>query len=304
MDEFKNKNLFITGAANGIGRSFALALAELGMNLFITDINMDNLENLRKKLEEKDVDVYVRKCDVSQYKEFEEAAKEFQENLGDVDLLINNAGIAIVGSIDNIILEDWKKVLDVNLWSIIHSIKAFLPKMLKRGSGHIVNVASGAGIFGSVEPLPYITSKFGVVGLTEALYARLKKLGINVSVIVPSYIKTDIFKLESDKIAYSQKLLQDHKKEEIDEIYREIFEDIMKSAMPPERAIKKYIRGIRKNQLYIFDIMATSQILAMKGTSRQQYENFLVLYQNNRENLIKEHFKKHNINIEDYIESY
>ncbi|MBY8990840.1 MAG: SDR family NAD(P)-dependent oxidoreductase [Candidatus Lokiarchaeota archaeon] len=304
MDVFKDKNVFITGAASGIGRSFALALADLEMNLFITDINMENLENVKKELEEKNVIVYASKCDVCNYKEFEEVSKDFHEKLGDIDLLINNAGIAIVGSIDNIILEDWKKVLDVNLWSIVHSIKAFLPNMLKRGSGHIVNIASGAGIFGSVEPLPYITSKFGVVGLTEALFARLKKRGINVSVIAPTYIKTDIFKLESEKIAYSPKLLDDHKKEKIDEIYREIFEEIMKSAMSPDRAIKKYIRGIKKNQLYIFDVIATSQILAMKGNNPQQYEDFLVMYQKNREELIKKHFLQHGINIEDYIESY
>lgn len=304
MNEFKDKNVFITGAASGIGRSFALALAELGMNLFITDINMGNLERVKRLIEEKGVKVYASKCDVCNYEEFEQVGNEFQNKLGNVDLLINNAGIAIVGSIDNIILEDWKKVLDVNLWSVIHSIKIFLPKMLKRGSGYIVNVASGAGIFGTVEPLPYITSKFGVVGLTEALYARLKNKGINVSVIVPSYIKTDIFKLESNRMAYSLKFLKEHKKEKIDMIYREIFKDIMKNAMPPDRAVKKYIRGIKKNQLYIFDVLATSQILAMKGNNLQQYENFLILYHNNRENLIKEHFRKHGINIENYIESY
>ena len=286
MDDFKNKNAFITGAASGIGRSFALVLAELGMNLFITDIHTDKLEHVKKEIEETGVNVYTAKCDVCNYKEFEDAAHQFHDRLGDVDLLLNNAGIAIVGSIDNIILEDWKKVLDVNLWSVIHSIKAFLPQMLKRGSGHIVNISSGAGIFGSVEPLPYITSKFGVVGLSEALYSRLKKRGINVSVILPSYIKTDLFKLESNKIGYSPKLLKDYKKEMIDEIYQEIFKEIMGSAMSPERAIKKYIRGIKKNQLYIFDVAVTSQILAMKGNNPQQYEDFLVMYQTNREELI------------------
>jgi short-subunit dehydrogenase len=304
LDEFKDKNCFITGAASGIGRAFSLALAERGMNLFITDIDIEKLENLKKEIEEIGVKIYSAKCNVCNFKEFQDVSNQFHSKLGDVDLLINNAGIAIVGSIDNVILEDWKRVLDVNLWSVIHSIKAFLPRMIKRGSGHIVNIASGAGIFGSVEPLPYITSKFAVVGLSEALYARLKKRGINVSVIAPTYIKTDIFKLESEKIAYSPKLLKEHKKEKIDGIYREIFEDVMKSAMPPDRAIKKYLGGIKKNQLYIFDIIATAQILAMKGNNPQQYEEFLVMYQTNREELIKKHFRKHGINIEDYIESY
>ncbi|MHA2401072.1 MAG: SDR family NAD(P)-dependent oxidoreductase, partial [Promethearchaeota archaeon] len=174
MDDFKDKSGFITGVASGIGRSFALALAKKGMNLYITDINLEGLENVKNLVEKEGVEVFASKCDVSKYKDFEDVANDFFDKLGEIDLLINNAGISMGMDMLNIDLDVWKKVMDTNLGSIIHSIKAFLPRMIKRGSGHIVNNASGAGVSGSAEPLPYVASKFGVVGLSETFFARLK----------------------------------------------------------------------------------------------------------------------------------
>ncbi|KKN49600.1 hypothetical protein LCGC14_0641080, partial [marine sediment metagenome] len=136
MKELKNKNCLITGAASGIGRSFALALAKEGMNLYITDINVEGLEKVKNEVEELGAKVYSDRCDVSKFEDFEVVAKGFYSKLGDVDLLINNAGIAIAGGLKNLEIEDWKKVLDVNLWSIIYSQKIFIPRMLERGSGH------------------------------------------------------------------------------------------------------------------------------------------------------------------------
>ena len=247
MKELKNKNCLITGAASGIGRSFAFELAKEGMNLYITDINMEGLEKVKNEVEELGAKVYSDRCDVSKFEDFEAIAKNFYSKLGDVDLLINNAGIAIAGGLKNLEIEDWKKVLDVNLWSIIYSHKIFIPRMLERGSGHIVNVASGSGLFGSTEPLPYITSKFAVVGLSEALFSRLKNFGINVSVIVPTIINTAIWNVSTIKIA--PKLLKDFGKEKIDKVYDELREGSSKLGMSSDRAVRKYIHGIKKNQL-------------------------------------------------------
>lgn len=147
MKELKNKNCLITGASSGIGRSFALALAKEGINLFITDINVEGLEKVKTEIEELGATVYSDRCDVSKFEDFKKIAKNFYSQLGDVDLLINNAGIAIAGGIESLEIEDWKKVLDVNLMSIIYSLKVFVPRMVERGSGHIVNVSSGSGLF-------------------------------------------------------------------------------------------------------------------------------------------------------------
>ncbi len=298
MKELTNKNCLITGAASGIGRSFALALAKEGMNLYITDINVEGLEKVKDEVEDLGAKVYSDKCDVSKLEDFEVIAKKFYSKLGDVDLLINNAGIAIAGGIVNLEIDDWKKVLDVNLMSIIYSLKVFTPRMLEKGSGHIVNVSSGSGLFGSMEPLPYITSKFAVVGLSEAIFARLKRLGINVSVIVPTIISTNIW--NTSNIKSSPKLLKDFGKEKIDKVYAELTAGLSKLGMSPDRAVRKYIRGIKKNQLYIFDNKTLLDILSLKGRDLQEYENFLVEYQNTNAKKMMEIFHKHGINIEDY----
>ncbi len=301
MKDFKDKNGFITGAASGIGRSFALALAKRGMNLFLTDINIEGLEKVKKEAENEDVKVFTSKCDVSIYEDFERSADEFYNKFQDVDLLINNAGIAMDGDMLNIDLKVWKKVIDTDLWSIIHSMKAFLPRMVKRRSGHIANVASGAGILGMAEPLPYIAAKFGVVGLSETFFARLNNLGINVSVIVPAWIKTNILNIDTDKIQYPPKLLKDFGKEKLDEAYQSLMGTVAEGAISPDDAVEKYLEGIEKNQLYVFDNPFYLEILALKGKDPQQYENFLTEGIKNRGNTFREHFHKHGINIEDYM---
>ena len=299
MKEFKGKNCLITGAASGIGRSFAIALAKEGMNLFITDINFEDLEKVKNEIENIGVKVHAGKCDVSIINDFKHTAEEFYAKLGDLDLLINNAGIAIGGGIENLEIEDWKRVLDVNLWSIIYSLKVFVPRMIEKGSGHIVNVSSGSGIFANViEPLPYITSKFAVVGLSEALFSRLKTYGINVSVICPTVIKTNIWK--AAEIKKPLKLLDDFGKEKIERIYQELTNGIGNSGMSADRAVKKYIRGIKKNQLYVFDNESLKPILSMKGTDLQEYEKFLLEIQETSTKNMLDFFHKHGINIEDY----
>jgi len=301
MKDFKDKNGFVTGAASGIGRSFALALARRGMNLHITDINMEGLEKVKSEVEKIGVEVFVSKCDVSKYEDFEKASNDFYEKIGEVDLLINNAGISMGVDMLNIDLEVWKKVMDTNLWSIIHSIKAFLPRMVKRGSGHIVNIASGAGVLGIAEPLPYIASKFGVVGLSETFFARLKNLGINVSVIVPAWVKTNIIVIDTDKIQYPPKLLKDFGKKKLDEVYNSVMDVIADGAISPDDAVEKYLEGIEKNQLYVFDNPIYLELLTMKGKDPQQYENVLVEGLTNRGKVFRDHFHKHGINIEDYM---
>jgi len=299
MKELQNKNCLITGAASGIGRSFALALAKEGMKLYITDVNVEDLEKVKTEVEELGVTVYSNKFDVSKFEEFEPIAKDFYTKLGDMDLLINNAGIAISGGIESLEIEDWKKVLDVNLMSVIYSLKVFVPRMIERRSGHIVNVSSGSGIIArSIEPLPYITSKFALVGLSEALYPRLLAYGINVSVVCPTVIRTGIWK--ASEIKLPPKLIEDFGKEKMDKIIEELTDEISRSGMSPDRAVKKYIRGIKKDQLYVFDNRSLLEALALKGKDIREYEKFLLDYAalNAKNSAI--FFNKHGINIEDY----
>ncbi|MFX1348204.1 MAG: SDR family NAD(P)-dependent oxidoreductase [Promethearchaeota archaeon] len=299
MKELKNKNCFITGAAKGIGRAFALALAKEGMNLFITDVDLENLEKVKNEIEDVGVEVYAGKCDVSKFEDFVNIAREFYSKLGDVDLLINNAGISIAGAVNNLELEDWKKVLNVNLWSVIHSLKVFLQRMIERGSGHITNVSSIDGIIGSPDPITYITSKFAVIGLSEALYGQLINRGINVSVILPSYVRTNIY--DKAKVRYPKKLIDDIGEQKLEEFRNLMVHGYSRTASSPDRVVKKYIKGIKENQLFIFDTNWPLPIMALKGTSPQKYQDFLKNLHENYFNSMKETFLKIGVNIEDYM---
>ena len=267
MKKLKNKNCLITGAASGIGRSLALGLAEEGMNLFLADLDGDNLEKVKEQIAKIGVNLYTRICDVSKFEEISEMAKDFYQKLGDLDLLINNAGIAGGGFIEDITLDEWKRVLDVNLWSIIYSIKVFLPKMLERGMGHIVNTGSGAGIVGLPYHPHYVASKFAVVGITEALYSELYNSGINFSVICPIRVRTNIGR--TSPLIFNPKLFTAADQEEIKqnlEKFQELFAvEFFKAGVDPDFAAKRYIKGIKKNRLYIFDKRILRLAILIKG---------------------------------------
>ncbi|MHA1991445.1 MAG: SDR family NAD(P)-dependent oxidoreductase [Candidatus Hodarchaeales archaeon] len=299
MKELKGKNCFITGAASskGIGRSLAIELAKEGMNMFITDVDMEGLENVKKEIEKIGVKVFASKCDVSRFEDWERCEEEFRSKLGDIDLLVNNAGIAIGGSILELEIEDWEKVLGINLWSIIFSLKTFVPRMMAKGSGHIVNVSSGAGIFGSAEPLPYVTSKFAIVGLSEALFGSLNDLGIKVSIIFPSIIATNIWK--SSELKIPQKLIDDFGAEKIEETLQTFREAFLSVGTSAEVVAKIYVKEIKENKLYICDNKEYFNILALKSQP-EQFENMLKTVHTERAEAMRNLYHSAGINIEDY----
>lgn len=279
MKKLKGKNCLITGAASGIGRSLALGLAREGMHLFLADIDMGGLEKVREEIKESGTKVFLGKGDVSKYEDVERLAHEFHATLGDVDLLINNAGIAGAGLIEDVTLAEWKQVIDVNTWSIIYAIRVFLPGMIQRGSGHIVNTGSGAGIVGIPYHAQYIASKFAVVGITEALYSEIKHThkNINFSVICPTFLKTNIIDRTPVSVPYS--LFADVDREEIesrmDEFKSIFWEKYNEGAPPVDRVVKQYIKGIKKNKLYIFDMVQLRIALLLKGAFEPLYRSVL-----------------------------
>ena len=274
--ELKGRNCLLTGAASGIGRSLAFCLAREKVNLFLADIDMENLEKVKKELEPLGIKVFTGKCDVSSYEDFEQLAKEVYSKFGDLDILINNAGIGCGGYVETMELVDWKHVLDINLWSIIYSIKVFLPRTLERGTGYIINTGSGAGIVGLPNHIPYVTSKFAVVGISEALYSELSDRGIDVSVICPTVIKTNIIDRSSVEIPLNLLVGDEKEKTAKLEEFKKIFWEIYtRKSLTPDQAAKKYIKGIKKRKLYIFDksILPFAQFL--KSFSQSLYKRIL-----------------------------
>jgi NAD(P)-dependent dehydrogenase (short-subunit alcohol dehydrogenase family) len=189
--EFKNKVAVITGGASGIGKSIALAMARLGTDIVIADLDDVRLEEVRQQIQGMGRRVLAVHCDVSKNADVDNLAAQTLSTMGKADILVNNAGVMLQGSIEGQSMADWEWIIGINLLGVIRSIHAFLPDMLKRGSGYILNTASIAGLLYTFD-IAYSTSKFGVVGLSEGLFAYLRPKGIMVSVLCPSLVDTNL----------------------------------------------------------------------------------------------------------------
>ena len=193
MRELAGKTAFVTGGASGIGLALGRAFAQAGMKVMLADIETEALAAAVESLRRSRPDVRGIVCDVADPDSVERAAQASFEAFGNVHVVCNNAGVAAGGGIDNISLDNWRWVLDVNLMGVLHGIRTFLPHIRAHGEGgHIVNTASMAGMNGGLGFSPYGASKFAVVGMSEGLATQLKPLGIGVSVLCPSYVRTRI----------------------------------------------------------------------------------------------------------------
>lgn len=195
MKDFHDKVVVVTGAASGIGREIAFAFANRGACLAISDIDKAKLEDVKVDLEALGAAAFTRAVDVSRAEDLEAYCDAVYEELGRVDVLCNNAGVSVGGDFEDIGLEDWVWIAGVNLWGVIHGCHFFYPRMVAQGGGgQIVNIASGLGLMPAPGSIPYVTTKHGVVGLSETLRAEAAVHGIGVSVICPGFILTSIFR--------------------------------------------------------------------------------------------------------------
>ena len=191
MRELAGKTAFVTGGASGIGLALGRAFAGAGMNVMLADIEPEALAGAVESL--RNPDVRGVPCDVADPLSVERAATAACEAFGDVHVVCNNAGVAGGSGIDDISLETWRWVLDVNVMGVLHGVRAFLPHIRAHGEGgHIVNTASMAGMVSGLGFSPYAASKFAVVSMSEGLAQQLKPLGIGVTVICPAFVRTRI----------------------------------------------------------------------------------------------------------------
>ena len=193
MREVAGKTAFVTGGASGIGLALGRAFAQGGMKVMLADIEADALAAAVKSLDNFAPDIRGIICDVADPASVERAANAAFDAFGKVHVVCNNAGVAAGGGIDNISLDNWRWVLDVNLMGVVHGIRTFLPHIRAHGEGgHIVNTASMAGMINGMGFSPYSASKFAVVSMSEGLAAQLAPFGIGVSVLCPEYVRTGI----------------------------------------------------------------------------------------------------------------
>tara|TARA_B110000027_G_scaffold119475_1_gene132199 strand:- start:35 stop:772 length:738 start_codon:yes stop_codon:yes gene_type:complete len=187
MSSLKNKNIIVTGASGGIGNSIVEKLYEQGVNILATGTRLEKLEELKEKFD----NIKIHKFDISQHSKIEEFINEATEKLGgSLDGLINNAGITKDNLTIRMSLEEWTKVIDINLTSTFLMCKYSIKKMLKNKSGKIVNITSVVGHTGNVGQANYTASKAGIVAMSKSLAIEYAKKNINVNCISPGFIST------------------------------------------------------------------------------------------------------------------
>ncbi len=184
---------FITGGAGGIGRAFALALSKPGAHVWLADIDGTAAARTADEVRDRGGTCEVVDCDVRDG----DAVEAIANDVGAPDLLINNAGVLVTGSVAELSLGDYRRVIDINLWGVIHGCRAFVPRMRDRGRGAIINVASLAGYLPLPLMGPYAATKAAVIALSEALCAELASSGVTVTVLCPSVTRTQLIEASS-----------------------------------------------------------------------------------------------------------
>ncbi len=194
MRRLEGKRVVITGAASGLGRAMAVALARRGCRVGVVDIDLEGAEETLGMVTAAGGSGEVYELDVRVAVDWGAMAEHFFTSWGGVDLLVNNAGVVSTGYVGDIPLEDWEWIFAVNFWGMLYGCHHFLPRMKKQGHGHILNVASAAGIFNLLEMAPYNATKAAVISLSETLKEELAAEDIGVTVLCPMFFNTNLLK--------------------------------------------------------------------------------------------------------------
>ncbi|MDZ5471482.1 3-ketoacyl-ACP reductase [Bacillus sp. 31A1R] len=192
MSRIKGKTAIITGAGRGIGRATAIALAKEGVHIGLIGRTMSNLEQVADEIASFDVNISAAAADVADLESIQHAVEHIKADLGPIDILINNAGIAKFGGFLDLTPEEWEDIVRVNLMGVYNTTRAVLPEMIERKTGDIVNISSSAGQKGAPVTSAYSASKFAVLGLTESLMLEVRKHNIRVTALTPSTVATDL----------------------------------------------------------------------------------------------------------------
>lgn len=192
MESLAGKIALVTGAGKGIGRAVALALAKEGVHVGLVARTEKDLQEISGEIKSLGVNTQIAIADVSDITEVNAAVDKIQSALGNVDILINNAGIGTFGKFLELEPAVWEGMIKVNLFGVYYVTRAVLPQMIERRTGDIINISSTAGKAGSALTSAYSASKFGVFGLSESLMQEVRKHNIRVTALAPSTIVTDL----------------------------------------------------------------------------------------------------------------
>lgn len=237
--KFDGKVAVITGGGSGIGQALACQLGAKGCHLALVDVNRKGMQETKKMLSGEDVKISIHVADVSDEKVMSALPEAVIKAHGKVNLLFNNAGITYAKTFEGHSLQDWKKIIGINLWGVIYGCHFFLPHLKEQaGNAHIINLSSMVAFMGPPQQSSYSATKAAIKGFSESLWAELHGEGVGVTVVHPGAIRTSIMdealKSAEDQDAFARtKALVD------------------KMAMPVEKAAKKILKAVRKDQMRV-----------------------------------------------------
>lgn len=194
MESIYGKNALVTGGGRGIGKAIAIALAKEGVNVAISGQNEANLKATVDELNALGVKAGYAVLDVANYSSVQAGVSKLVKEMGKFDILVNNAGISAFGSLVDMDVDTWKRIVEVNLFGTYHVTKEVLPQLIEKNQGDIINIASTAGLNGAATTSSYSASKFGVIGLSDSVMREVRKNNIRVSTLMPSTVASDMSK--------------------------------------------------------------------------------------------------------------
>ena len=267
MKSLKDRVAVVTGAGSGIGRALAIELSAAGCKLAISDINEAAVKQVAAQLKEMGRPVIADRLDVADRDAFYAYADKVQAHYGQVNLIINNAGVALGSTVEETSYEDFEWLMGINFWGVVYGTKAFLPLIKQAGEGHIVNISSIFGLIGVPTQSAYNAAKFAVRGFTESLRMELELEGANISCtsVHPGGIKTNIAKNARMSSDVEKMTGMDAEKS------RQEFEKLFRTT--PEEAASTIIKGIRGNKRRVLigaDAVAIDSMQRLLPTTYQR----------------------------------
>jgi NAD(P)-dependent dehydrogenase (short-subunit alcohol dehydrogenase family) len=249
MEQLRGKVAVITGAASGIGRAVATRAAAEGMKVVLADIEENALKEAADELAAGGAEVVAAVTDVSDVASVRELRDRTLREFDAVHLVHNNAGVGTGGPIWDVPEQDWRWILEVNLWGVVHGISTFVPLFIEQGEGHVVNTASIAGLTTAPFLGPYNATKQAVVAISETLYKDLEASGVSsvgVSVLCPGFVQTRIAESERNRPSWAPERDVEGATE-----MRGLIQDLVRGGIPADQVAELVLDAVRTNTFYI-----------------------------------------------------
>ncbi|HEX3770810.1 MAG TPA: SDR family NAD(P)-dependent oxidoreductase [Polyangiaceae bacterium] len=274
MRDLKGKVAVVTGGASGIGLAMAERFAREGMRIVIADVEAGALAKARDALATQGAEVLAARTDVSRAEDVEALARQTFETFGTAHIVCNNAGVAIGGGPAwQVSRGDWEWTLGVNVWGVIHGVRAFVPRLVEQGEGHVINTASIAGLVAVPGMAPYCVSKSAVVALSESLHHDLTVSAggkVKVSVLCPAWVKTKIALSERNRpSAHGAPAPLDARSAGVANAVRAA----VNSGIPPEVVAEKVYQAVLEDRFWIITHTKTKRMIEKRGRGILEDQN-------------------------------